>query len=203
MTHRFTTLALAGMLLVGAAACADSTDDLEQALLIEEATSRRSDLDPGDKAALADIISDFADIASVVPDLFDYEPDTDIATSGDFELTCAGGLEPTVIFTGRDSTTWPDVDVAEASADLFGARVCTYGAPGIADPSTPAEIAAEATAATAGIRANGSVTVVGRSDEPEAAELFAQQHPADVVGVTMLDAGSGWTDLDWRDLYGR
>ena len=137
MSHRFTTLALAGTLLIGAAACADSSDDLERGLLVEEATAPREVLDPDEKAALADVISDFADIATVVPDLFDYEPDTDTDKAGNFELTCAGGLEPTVIFVGRSSTTWPDVDMAEASADLFGARVCTYDAPGTTDAIDP------------------------------------------------------------------
>jgi hypothetical protein len=207
MPNRLTSLALLGAVLVGAAACADAatTDDLERALIVEEAKTTGDILDPDERADLAEVISDVADIASVVPGLFDYEPDSDIVPAGDFELTCAGGLEPTVIFIGRSSTTWPDVDVAEASAELFGARVCTYDTrdAGTPAPSTPVEIAAEATAATAGIRATGSLTVVGRADAPEAAELFGDQHPGDVVGLTLVEPGSGWTDLDWRDLYGR
>jgi hypothetical protein len=207
MNHRLATLTLAGALALGAAACADDAD-LERALAVDEPTYDtipEADLDPDERADLAEVISDVADIASVVPGLFDYEPDSDVVPAGDFELTCAGGLEPTVIFIGRSSITWPDVDVAEASAELFGARVCTYDTrdAGTPAPSIPAEVAAEATAATAGIRATGSLTVVGRANAPAAAELFGDQHPGDVVGLTLVDSGTGWTDLDWRDLYGR
>ena len=148
-------------------------------------------------AAARPLVADFMDDAEAIEPVFALEGDeTPVSVAGRrFQTRCVGTGGPAVILVSgayTPQTTWHRVH-AKVGAK---ARICSYDRLGVGDsgPRRPRqtleELGADVDGVIAALGLARPLVVVGHSFGGAIAMEWATKHPADTVGVVLIDAVS-------------
>jgi hypothetical protein len=149
-----------------------------------------------------------ATAAATPPPTATSSPDGSIAGSFDvggrsLVLDCRGTGSPTVIFLVGTGASRTQMRTIEDEALDMGVRVCNYDRAGEGQSETPpaSQTDIDVTDDLAKLLAAANVpppyVLVGQSVGGDQAWLYADQHPAGVAGLLIMNAG--FFTLDWDD----